>query len=186
MRVTPTSLDGVLLIEPKVFGDPRGFFIETYRRERYRAAGIAYDFVQDNWSRSDRGVLRGMHFQEPRAQGKLIQVVRGAIFDVAVDIRRGSPSFGRWTGVELSGDAPRQLWVPPGFAHGFLTLADRTDVFYKCTDSYAPECEHCLIWNDPAVDIAWPDLGIPPRLSAKDAAGVRLAKFTALPAFAGR
>jgi dTDP-4-dehydrorhamnose 3,5-epimerase len=184
MRVATTVLEGVLLIEPKIFGDQRGFFLETYRREPYQAAGVASDFVQDNWSRSNRGVLRGLHFQEPHAQGKLVQVIRGAIFDAVVDVRRGSPNFGRWAGIELTGDAPRQLWVPPGFAHGFLTLADGTDVIYKCTDQYAPEHEHCLLWNDPAVGIAWPDLVAPPQLSAKDTAGVTLSNLTELPSFA--
>jgi dTDP-4-dehydrorhamnose 3,5-epimerase len=181
-----TSLEDVLLIEPNIFGDSRGFFLESYQRERYHAAGIKYDFVQDNWSHSCRGVLRGLHFQEPHAQGKLVQVIRGAIFDAVVDVRRGSPTFGRWTGVELTGDAPRQLWVPPGFAHGFLTLTDNTDVIYKCTERYVPQHEHCLTWNDSAIGIAWPDLGAAPRLSAKDAAGMTLASLTQLPSHPGR
>ena len=141
--------------------------------------------MQDNHSRSDKGVLRGLHYQEPAAQGKLVQVLRGAIFDVAVDIRRGSPSFGRWTATELSGENHRQLWIPPCFAHGFLTLTDETDVIYKCTDLYAPQHEHTLLWSDPAIGIAWPELNAAPRLSAKDLAGVRLADLKVLPAYAG-
>jgi dTDP-4-dehydrorhamnose 3,5-epimerase len=184
MRIIPTALEGVVLVEPKVYHDDRGFFLETYRRDAYGRAGIGPDFVQDNHSRSQRGVLRGLHFQEPQAQGKLVQVVRGAIFDVVVDIRRGSPTFGRWIGVELNGENHRQIWIPPGFAHGFLTLADGTDTTYKCTQAYAPQHEHTLLWNDPALAIAWPDIGIPPRLSAKDAAGLRLADLKTLPVYA--
>ena len=183
MRVTETDLDGVLLIEPKVFPDPRGFFIETYRRASYRSAGIAFDFVQDNHSRSDKGVLRGLHYQEPAGQGKLVQVIRGAIFDVAIDIRRGSPNFGRWFGVELTADNHLQIWVPPGFAHGFLTLVDATDVLYKCTDYYAPQHEHTLLWSDPALGISWPRLGVGPYLSMKDAAGRHLNEAETLPAY---
>jgi dTDP-4-dehydrorhamnose 3,5-epimerase len=185
MRVIPSALDGVLLIEPKVFADDRGFFLETYGRDNYRRAGIAFDFVQDNRSRSDRGVLRGLHYQEPHAQGKLVQVVRGAIFDVAVDIRLGSPNFGRWSGVELTGDNHLQIWIPPGFAHGFLTMADQTDVTYKCTDEYAPQHQHTLLWNDPAIGIVWPDLGTDYRLSAKDLAGMALSELKVLPTYAG-
>ncbi len=186
MRVTPTELDGVLVIEPKVFGDDRGFFLETYRRDRYREAGIPYEFVQDNHSRSNKGVLRGLHFQEPTPQGKLVRVVRGAIFDVAVDIRRGSPGFGRWTGVELTGDNHRQIWIPPGFAHGFLTLIDATHVSYKCTDYYAPQHERTLLWSDPGIGIVWPGLNAAPQLSANDAAGVLLSEAKILPAYAGK
>ena len=183
MRVTPTELDGVLVIEPKVFGDDRGFFLETYRRDRYRGAGIPYEFVQDNHSHSTKGVLRGLHYQEPKSQGKLVSVVHGAIFDVAVDIRRDSPTFGNWTGLELTHDNHLNIWISPGFAHGFLTLSDTADVTYKCTDYYAPEHEHCLLWNDPAVGIAWPKFDTPPRLSAKDAAGLRLADAKTLPIY---
>ncbi len=176
MIVTPTELEGVLIIEPKVFGDVRGFFQETYNFERYRQAGIGQRFMQDNRSRSDKGVLRGLHFQQPMAQGKLVSVTRGAIFDVAVDIRSTSRTFGRWTGIEITGDNHRQLWIPAGFAHGFLTLADETDVTYKCTDYYAPQHEHVLAWNDPDVGIVWPNLGGAPRLSEKDRSGLGLAK----------
>ncbi len=176
MIITPTDLDGVLIIEPKVFGDVRGFFLETYHFERYRQAGIGERFVQDNHSRSDKGVLRGLHFQQPMAQGKLVSVIRGAIYDVAVDIRSNSPTFGRWAGIEITDDNHRQLWVPPGFAHGFLTLSDETDVTYKCTDYYAPEHEYVLAWNDPDVGIVWPNLGSAPRLSEKDRTGLGLAK----------
>ncbi|MGE0734878.1 MAG: dTDP-4-dehydrorhamnose 3,5-epimerase [Alphaproteobacteria bacterium] len=183
MRTLATDLPGVLVIEPHVIGDARGFFLETYRRDRYESAGIDADFVQDNHSRSAKGVLRGLHFQHPNAQGKLVRVVRGAIFDVAVDIRRGSPHFGKWTGAELSGDNHRQMWIPPGFAHGFLSLADETDVLYKCSDIYAPQHEHCVLWNDAALGIAWPDLGLPPRVSAKDAAAPRLRDAAILPTF---
>ncbi len=174
METRETDLPGVLVIAPRVFSDDRGFFMETFNRDRYAAAGLAVDFVQDNHSRSRRGVLRGLHYQQPHGQGKLVQAVRGRVFDVAVDIRRGSPTFGQWTAVELSEDAHLQLWVPPGFAHGFLTLSDEADVTYKCTGLYEAEHEHTIRWDDPDIAIAWPDLGEPPVVSDKDAAGVPL------------
>ena len=186
MRVTPTDLDGVLMIEPAVFRDTRGFFLETYKRDAYRAAGIPLEFVQHNRSRSERGVLRGLHFQEPTSQGKLVHVVRGAIFDVVVDIRRGSPDFGRWSAFELSAESFRQLWIPPGFAHGLLALADETEVDYKCTDVYVPEHEYCLLWNDPAIGIDWPKLDVAPRLSSKDIVGLPLSNLPVLPTYESR
>lgn len=176
-----TSLPGVLLIEPKVFADDRGFFLETYHAARLREAGIAAPFVQDNHSRSRKGVLRGLHFQEPHPQGKLVRCSRGAIFDVAVDIRRGSPAFGKWFGAELTEANFRMLWVPPGFAHGFCALEDDTDVIYKCTELYQHEFDRVVAWNDPAIGIDWPVKE--PLLSGKDAAAPRLADAPALPAY---
>ncbi|HMP12101.1 dTDP-4-dehydrorhamnose 3,5-epimerase [Hydrogenophaga sp.] len=178
MQVTPTAIPDVLLIEPKVFGDARGFFMESFNQKAFnQATGQALDFVQDNHSRSARGVLRGLHYQlAPHAQGKLVRVVRGAVFDVAVDIRRGSPTFGRWVGVELSEENHRQLWIPPGFAHGFLTLTDTADFLYKTTDYYAPSHERCIAWNDPDIGIEWPHTGSEPLLSGKDAQGLPLAQ----------
>jgi dTDP-4-dehydrorhamnose 3,5-epimerase len=173
MNVVPTELPGVLVVEPEIHGDARGFFFEAYHQRRYVEAGIPWPFVQDNISRSARGILRGLHYQHPRAQGKLISVLIGRIWDVAVDIRRGSATFGKWVGVELSEDNRRQLWIPPGFAHGFCVLSDSADVAYKCTDFYAPEHEHTILWNDPQLAIPWPVEQ--PRLSAKDLAGKRLA-----------
>jgi dTDP-4-dehydrorhamnose 3,5-epimerase len=180
MEVVTTELPGVVLIQPRVFGDPRGFFLETYHADRYAAAGIDLPFVQDNWSRSVRGTLRGLHFQEPHPQGKLVQVVSGAVFDVAVDVRRGSPTFGRWVGFELSAENKWQLWVPPGFAHGFVVTSDVADFFYKCTGLYRPEAEQAIVWNDPDLDIRWPVAD--PLLSAKDAAAPRLRDAPRLPA----
>jgi dTDP-4-dehydrorhamnose 3,5-epimerase len=171
MIVTQTPLQGCAVIEPKVFGDERGFFLETFHSQRYQdLLGITRAFVQDNHSRSARGVLRGMHFQKKRPQGKLVRVVRGAVFDVAVDLRRASPSFGQWFGIELSEENKKQLWVPEGFAHGFVTLSEFADFEYKCTDFYDPTDEGVLQWNDPDVGIQWPAL---PEviLSAKDKAG---------------
>jgi len=166
----PLQLPEVILIEPRVFPDERGFFLETYKHSEFAANGIPETFVQDNHSRSVRGVLRGLHFQNPpRAQGKLIRVVRGAIFDVAVDIRPGSPTFGQWVGETLSEENQRMLYVPPGFAHGFLVLSDLADVTYKVTEEYAPELDSGVIWNDPNIAILWP-LDGPPILSPKDAA----------------
>ena len=180
MQAIPTALPGVLILEPTVFGDARGFFSESYNRRAFAAAtGLDVDFVQDNHSRSAKGVLRGMHYQLRRPQGKLVRVVQGAVFDVALDIRAGSPTFGRWAGVELTADNHRQLWVPPGLAHGFVVLGDSADFLYKTTDYYAPEHERCIAWDDPAVGIAWPLAahGIrAPLLSAKDRAGVALAQ----------
>lgn len=171
-QVTPTAIPDVLILEPKVFGDARGFFFESYNEFDFQqATGLDVKFVQDNHSRSTKGVLRGLHYQlPPHAQGKLVRCVRGAVFDVAVDIRKSSPTFGKWVGVELSEENNKQLWIPPGFAHGFLTLTDVADFLYKTTDYYAPTFERCIAWNDPVVAIKWPDLRHPPALSAKDAA----------------
>ena len=167
MNVIPTKLKDCVIIEPKVFGDHRGFFLETFQADRYREqAGITLPFVQDNHSRSAKGVLRGLHFQKTKPQGKLVRVVSGEVYDVAVDIRQGSPSFGLWEGVILSEENKRQFWVPPGFAHGFLVLSDTADFEYKCTDYYDPSDEGSLVWNDPAMAITWPlDK---PTLSDKD------------------
>lgn len=170
MNVQETSLPGVLLIEPRVFGDARGFFLETYSSQRYADIGITGPFVQDNWSRSCRGTLRGLHFQIKQAQGKLVQVMQGAIFDVAVDVRRDSPTFGKWLGIELSGENKKQLWIPRGFAHGFFVLSETADFVYKCTNSYAPEHERTLLWNDPTIGVKWPS-DIKPILSEKDQNG---------------
>ena len=166
MKLIETALPGVLIIEPKVFGDARGFFIETFQVERYREIGITQPFVQDNHSRSQRGVLRGLHFQKTRPQGKLVRVSRGAVYDVAVDINPKSPTFGRYVGVELSDDNHRQLWIPAGYAHGFCVISAVADFEYKCTDFYFPEDEGGLIWNDPEVAIPWPIAQ--PSLSGKD------------------
>lgn len=174
MNIIACPIPGLLLIEPRVFGDERGFFTESWNRATFAAAGLKLDFVQDNHSRSQKGVLRGLHFQNPAPQGKLVRVVRGAVWDVAVDLRRSSPTFGQWYGVELSGANHRMLWVPEGFAHGFVTLEDDTDFLYKCTAPYAPANEHTLAWDDPAVGIAWPLDGIEPALSAKDREGLAL------------
>jgi len=171
MKVLPTAIPDVLVVEPKVFGDSRGFFLESFNARAFRAAtGLLPDFVQDNHSRSSRGVLRGLHYQIRQPQAKLVRVVRGSVFDVAVDLRRSSSTFGKWAGTELSEDNCRQLWIPEGFAHGFLVLSESADFLYKTTDYYAPEHERCLLWNDPDVGIAWPLEGVP-LLSAKDRAG---------------
>jgi dTDP-4-dehydrorhamnose 3,5-epimerase len=171
MNVETTAIDGVLIVQPKVFGDARGFFLESFNEKAFDAAvGRHVAFVQDNHSRSGRGVLRGLHFQKgDRAQGKLVRVVAGAVFDVAVDIRRDSPTFGRWVGVELNAENHRQLWIPPGLAHGFLVLSETADFLYKTTEFYSPADEGAVRWDDPDVAIAWPDVGIAPTLSAKDA-----------------
>lgn len=176
MKVTPTRLPEVLIFEPRVFGDERGFFLESFRQAVFdEAVGRHFDFVQDNHSRSRRGVLRGLHYQlDPMAQGKLVRVTQGCVLDVAVDLRRSSPRFGQWVGVELSGENHRQLWVPPGFAHGFLVLSDSADFLYKTTNYYAPQAERCIRWDDPAIGIDWPDAGVAPQVSAKDAQGVSL------------
>ena len=183
VKVVETHLPDVLVVEPRIHTDQRGLFLETNHAEAYPAWGIGPAFVQDYLSRSLRGVLRGLHYQEPKPQGKLIQVVRGRVFDVAVDIRRGSPNFGRWVGVELSEDTLRQIWIPPGFAHGFLTLSDQSDLTYKCTGYYAPENEHALRWDDPEIGIDWPDLGRLPVVSEKDAGAPTLADDIVLPAY---
>ena len=167
------SIPDVVLLEPKVFGDSRGFFYESFNQQSFReATGVQCDFVQDNHSRSSQGVLRGLHYQlPPRAQGKLVRVVRGAVFDVAVDIRKGSPTFGQWVGALLTEDNHRQLWVPPGLAHGFLVLSESADFLYKTTDYYSPEHERCIRWDDPELAIAWPAVEAAIQLSAKDQAG---------------
>lgn len=179
MNVSPLAIPEVLRIEPKVFGDSRGFFLETYSDERYRAVGVKHRFVQDNLSRSRRGTLRGLHYQWPRAQGKLVSCLRGSVFDVAVDLRRGSSTFGKWVGVELSESNKHQLWIPPGFAHGFCVLSEEADFFYKCTDFYVPTDENAVAWNDPTIAIDWPVKA--PTLSDKDAAAPRLEQVQRLP-----
>ena len=175
MNIIETAIPGVLIIEPRVFGDARGFFMETWNAAGFAAAGLDLAFVQDNHSRSQKGVLRGLHFQNPGPQGKLVRVTRGAVFDVAVDLRASSPTFGQWVGVELSVANQRMFWVPEGFAHGFLTLEDDTDFLYKCTAPYAPQSEHTLAWDDPAVGIEWPVAGLDPIISDKDTRGLCLA-----------
>ena len=178
MKATPTALPEVLLFEPKVFGDARGFFLESWNARTFRElTGLDVDFVQDNHSRSVRGVLRGLHYQlPPHAQGKLVRCAEGAVFDVAVDLRRSSPSFGRWVAAELSDENKRQLWIPPGFAHGFLALSQYARLLYKTTDYYAPQCDRSLRYDDPTLAIAWPDLGIEPIVSDKDRAAPLLAE----------
>lgn len=168
MKVTPTKLPGVLIIEPRVFEDHRGCFLETYHRERYAAAGIDGHFVQDNYSRSQQGTLRGLHYQWRRPQAKLVWSSQGEVFDVAVDVRAGSPTLGQWVGVHLDGKSKRQVYVPAGYAHGFCVLSETAEVLYKCTDFYDPEGEAGVLWNDPALGIAWPSLAT--NLSPKDAA----------------
>ncbi len=172
MKAIATAIPDVLVIEPKVFGDARGFFFESYNRKVFKeATGLEPDFVQDNHSKSVRGVLRGLHYQlPPHAQGKLVRVAQGEVFDVAVDIRRGSPTFGCWVGEVLSAENQRQLWIPPGFAHGFVTLSETAEFLYKTTHYYAPESDRCIRWDDPTLAIAWP-MQITPLVSAKDAAG---------------
>ena len=174
MRVTTTALPDILLIEPRVFSDERGFFFESYSRRALAEAGLAAEFVQDNHSRSARGVLRGLHYQIEHAQGKLVRVTAGEVFDVAVDMRKSSPTFGRSMGMPLSEENRRMLWIPPGFAHGFLVLSDAAEFLYKTTDYWYPQFERTLLWNDPALGIAWPLAGAP-TLAAKDAAGRPLA-----------
>ena len=173
MKISHSKLKGCVIIEPRVFGDDRGFFLETFQAIRYKQeAGIDLPFVQDNHSRSARGVLRGLHFQKTKPQGKLVRVVRGEVYDVAVDIRKGSPTFGEWEGVILSEDNKKQFWVPPGFAHGFVVLSDTADFEYKCTDYYDPSDEGSILWSDPDLDIPWPIAN--PVLSAKDESAKRL------------
>jgi dTDP-4-dehydrorhamnose 3,5-epimerase len=177
MQITPLEIPEVVVIEPKVFQDDRGFFLETFRADKYRAAGITTPLVQDNHSGSRQGVLRGLHYQIRKPQGKLVSVVAGEIFDVAVDLRRSSPTFGRWVGVTLSARNHRQIWVPPGFAHGFYTMSEWAEIVYKVTDFYDPEGERTLIWNDAEVGVRWPLLdGQQPLLSPKDAGGRRLSE----------
>lgn len=172
MKATRTAIPDVLVIEPKVFGDARGFFFESFNQKAFdEAIGERVDFVQDNHSRSAKGVLRGLHYQVQQAQGKLVRVVRGAVFDVAVDIRKSSSTFGRWVGIELSEDNHKQFWVPAGFAHGFLVLSESADFLYKTTEYYTPADERCIAWNDTTLDIRWPEIGMAPLLSGKDVAG---------------
>lgn len=173
MKAVQTAIADVVVLEPKVFGDSRGFFFESFNGTAFEAAvGSSATFVQDNHSRSVQGVLRGLHYQIQNPQGKLVRVVRGAVFDVAVDLRRSSATFGQWVGVELTEENQKQLWVPEGFAHGFVVLSESADFLYKTTDYYAPQFERCIAWNDPDLGIAWPALDVPFQLSAKDAAGV--------------
>jgi dTDP-4-dehydrorhamnose 3,5-epimerase len=177
MNVIPTRLESVMIVEPKVFGDDRGFFMESFNARQFASAtGFEGYFVQDNHSRSDRHVLRGLHYQLPNAQAKLVRCSFGAVWDVAVDIRRSSPTLGEWVGVELSAENRRQLWVPEGFAHGFLVLSDAAELLYKASEYYAPDSEHCIIWDDPALGIEWPLNGEHPVLSSKDESGVLFAE----------
>ena len=174
MNVIPTALPEVLIVEPKVFGDARGFFFESFNQRAFQEqTGLDLEFVQDNHSRSSQGVLRGLHYQIQQPQGKLVRVARGSVFDVAVDIRRSSPRFGQWVGVELSEDNHRQMWIPPGFAHGFVVTSESADFLYKTTEYYAPEHERCILWSDSQINIHWPQLNHL-KLSAKDQAGLSL------------
>lgn len=176
MQITRLAIPDVVLIEPKVFGDTRGFFYESFNQRAFNeATSTHHPFVQDNHSCSSKGVLRGLHYQIQQPQGKLVRVVQGAVFDVAVDIRKSSPTFGQWVGQELSADNHRQMWVPPGFAHGFMVLSETAEFLYKTTDYYAPEHERCIAWNDPELAITWPDVGMAPLLSGKDQQGHALA-----------
>lgn len=178
MQVIETKIAGAVIIEPRVFGDERGFFLETFQADRYRSlANIQLDFVQDNYSRSSKHVLRGLHFQRTKPQGKLVRVVRGAVFDVAVDLRRDSPSYGQWQGVILSEENKHQFWLPPGLAHGFVVLSDSADFEYKCTDYYDPNDEGCIAWNDPDLAIEWPKGIDEPILSLKDQQGLPFSKW---------
>ena len=181
MNIITTSIPDLLILEPKVFGDPRGFFMETWNDRVFReSTGVDLTFVQDNQSRSAKGVLRGLHYQVQCPQGKLVRVARGAVYDVAVDLRTGSPTYGKWHGSELSETNATALWIPPGFAHGFLVLSDTADFLYKTTDYYAPEHERCLAWNDPTVGVEWPLGVVEPTLSAKDRRGRSLSDVFAL------
>ena len=173
MKATRCKIADVFLIEPKVFGDERGFFFESFNQKAFNeATGAQWSFVQDNHSKSSHGVLRGLHYQVVQPQGKLVRVVAGEVFDVAVDIRKDSPTYGQWVGEILSASNQRQLWVPPGLAHGFVVLSESAEFLYKTTDYYAPAHERCIAWNDPTLNIEWPALSTPPKLSAKDAAGI--------------
>lgn len=177
MKVIPTKIPEVLIIEPAVFADSRGFFMESFNDKKFaEATGVKLNFVQDNHSRSTQGVLRGLHYQIQQAQGKLVRVVAGSVFDVAVDLRRSSPTFGQWVGCELTAENHRQFWVPPGFAHAFFVLSDTADFLYKTTDYYAPQHERTILWNDPDLGIEWPDIGINPILSEKDQQGQLLSQ----------
>ena len=181
MRFLPTEISEVLLIEPQVFGDSRGFFMETWHAAKFAAAGLDLGFVQDNHSKSVQGTLRGLHYQIEKPQGKLVRVISGEVFDVAVDLRKSSPTFGRWIGDILSAENKKMLWVPPGFGHGFYVLSPEAEFVYKCTELYAPEHERCIRWDDPELAVAWPLLGQTPLLSAKDLAGVSLAEAELYP-----
>lgn len=181
MKVIPTAIPDVLILEPKLFGDNRGFFLESFNEQAFnQATGLAVHFVQDNHSRSERGVLRGLHYQIQQPQGKLVRVVQGAVFDVAVDVRKSSPTFGKWVGVELTEENHRQLWVPAGFAHGFVVLSERADFLYKTTDYYAPQFERSIAWDDPSVGVRWP-IDSDPRLSEKDRMGIPLESAEVFP-----
>lgn len=172
MELIATKIDGAALLVPRVHNDSRGFFLESWNAETFARLGLKQRFVQDNHSCSVRGTIRGLHYQHPDAQGKLVRVVQGAVYDVIVDMRRSSPTFGQWQGVELSSRSQMMLWAPPGVAHGFLSLQEDTHLLYKCTEFYHPEAERCLLWNDPALGIEWPLLDLPPTISAKDLQGV--------------
>lgn len=180
MKVIPTELHGLLVLEPKSFGDERGFFLETFQRDRYREAGVVGEFIQDNHSRSCQGTLRGLHYQLTRPQGKLVSVTRGEVFDVAVDLRRSSPTFGRWFGATLNDENHRQMFIPPGFAHGFCVTSDSADFCYKCTDFYYPADQRTLLWSDPKIGIEWPTIGNF-ILSPKDQAGSPLVNSETFP-----
>jgi dTDP-4-dehydrorhamnose 3,5-epimerase len=181
MQIITTAIPDVLVLEPRVFGDERGFFFESWNQREFARLGLPTNFVQDNHSKSARGILRGLHYQTQQVQGKLVRVVAGEVFDVAVDMRRDSPTLGRWAGALLSAGNRRMMWIPPGFAHGFYVTTESAEFVYKCTDFYAPEHEVSMRWDDPAIGIDWPALGRPPQLSAKDAAAPLLADAT-LPA----
>lgn len=175
MKATATRLPEVMIIEPKIFGDERGFFFESFNQGVFEElTGVRTQFVQDNHSRSGKGILRGLHYQVEQPQGKLVRVTRGSVFDVAIDIRRSSPQFGHWVGVELSEENRKQLWIPAGFAHGFLVLSSEADFLYKTTDYYSPAGERCIAWDDESIGVKWPDIGIQPTLSNKDQQGVEL------------
>ncbi|MHB8849455.1 MAG: dTDP-4-dehydrorhamnose 3,5-epimerase [Burkholderiales bacterium] len=180
MNIIPTDIPEVLILEPKVYGDDRGFFYESYNRRIMTEAGIPDDFVQDNHSRSARGVLRGLHYQIQQTQGKLVRVIAGSVYDVAVDLRKSSPHFGKWVGMELTADNKRMAWIPPGFAHGFVVTSDTAEFLYKTTDYWAPPFERSLLWNDPALGIDWPISG-EPVIAAKDAAGLPLSRCEVFP-----
>lgn len=181
MQIDPSAIPEVKIIEPRVFQDERGFFLESWNAEAFRAWGLDVDFVQDNHSRSAKGVLRGLHYQLSQPQGKLVRVSRGRVFDVAVDLRRSAPTFGQWVGVELSEENKRALWIPPGFAHGFVALEDGTDFLYKCSAPYVPSDERCVMWNDPDIGIDWPLGDLEPLVSGKDQQGKSLAEAETYP-----
>ena len=185
MNITETNIEGVLVLEPKVFGDERVFFMETFNQKVFEEKVGKFTFVQDNHSKSSKGVLRGLHFQNPQSQGKLVRITAGAVFDVAVDIRQGSPTFGQCFGLELSGANKKQLWIPPGLAHGFLTLEDNTEFLYKCTDLYAPQYDNTLMWNDSKIGIEWPKLDCELQFSGKDLNGTLLKNLENLPVYNG-